>query len=231
MTFVVDERLLAGCSAALSGRRLLWVVGGAGSGKTTVCRAVSDASGIPVYDMDAGIYGSYHGRFTVSRHPANSAWSSEPNGLGWLLGMTWEEFDAFNRAALVEYLDLLAADLADADPTQPLLVDGGVCNPALLARAIPPQRIVCMSGPERSSAEIWSQEGERAEMKAMVMGLPFGEQAWERFLEFDERITSTIREECVLTGVATCAWSAGESVDCVARRRAELFAMPTRPPL
>ena len=82
--------------------------------------------------MDARIYGSYHGRFSPTRHPANTAWASAPDGLAWLLGLTWDEFDSFNRAALPEYLDLLAEDLDAIELKGALLVDGGLCTPGLL---------------------------------------------------------------------------------------------------
>ena len=109
MRYAINQDYLSHSRAMLSKRdNLYWIVGGSGSGKTTICRALSTSHGIPVYDMDAHIYGSYHGRFTQQRHPVNKAWSSSQNGLAWLLGMSWEEFDNFNRAALPEYLDLLA---------------------------------------------------------------------------------------------------------------------------
>ena len=86
MRFVIDHALLARAQEKLSGRTLLWIVGGAGSGKTTVCQALSARLGLSVYDMDAHIYGSYHGRFNPARHPVNTAWSAAPDGLAWLLG-------------------------------------------------------------------------------------------------------------------------------------------------
>jgi hypothetical protein len=66
--FSIDTHLLAESRAALYGRgRVFWVIGGASSGKTTVCRTPSTKGGIPVYDMDAHIYGTYHARFTHDR--------------------------------------------------------------------------------------------------------------------------------------------------------------------
>src|SRR5512139_217497 len=112
MYFTIDHQLLTQARASLSERkRLYWIVGGAGSGKTSVCQFLSTQFGLLVYDMDAHIYGDYHGRFTEERHPVNWAWSTAENGLAWLLDMSWEEFDGFNQAALPEYLDLLASDL------------------------------------------------------------------------------------------------------------------------
>jgi uridine kinase len=108
MQFNINKILLAQARTALSRRdSLYWILGGAGSGKTTVSQALSAKMGIPVYDMDAHIYGTYHNRFTPERHPVNTAWSSAPDGLAWLLDLSWEEFNQFNQAAVPEYLDLL----------------------------------------------------------------------------------------------------------------------------
>jgi shikimate kinase len=43
---------------------LYWILGGAGSGKTSICQHLSTQFGLPVYDMDAHIYGTYHSRFS-----------------------------------------------------------------------------------------------------------------------------------------------------------------------
>ena len=202
MRFDIDHALLARAQEKLSGRTLLWIVGGAGSGKTTICQALSARLGLPVYDMDAHIYGSYHGRFSPTRHPVNTAWSAAPDGLAWLLGLSWDEFDSFNRAALPEYLDLLCDDLDEMDLTDATLVDGGLCNPGLLAQALPARQIACLAAPELSSVTIWEQTAERAAMKEMITQLPNPEVSWRTFLEFDTRITQTILSECRETGIS-----------------------------
>ena len=162
MRFQVNQELLLQTRAALAGREALyWLVGGAGAGKTTVCNAFATRNGIAVYDMDAHIYGSYHGRFDTVRHPVNTAWSSAPDGLAWLLSMTWEEFDAFNQAALPEYLDLLGEDLAALPYAASIVIDGGICNPGLLAQVLPTRQIICLIAPGQSSAEIWAATAER----------------------------------------------------------------------
>jgi len=140
MEFIINNDLLADARESLLRRdRLYWVVGGAGSGKTSICQALSARFNIPIYDMDAHIYGAYHARFTQERHPVNKAWSTSQNGLAWLLDMAWDEFYIFNQAALPEYLDLLVEDLDAHDPNGSLLVDGGICNPALIAQVISPK--------------------------------------------------------------------------------------------
>ena len=202
MHFDIDLTLLARAHLALAAHpRLYWVVGGSGSGKTTVCPLVAARHGLLLYDMDAHIYGTYHERFSPQRHPANTAWAGAPDSLAWLLDMTWEEFDRFNQAALPEYLDLLVEDLSAMAPTAGVLVDGGIFNPALLARAIPPQRIVCLEAPGQTGAAVWEDDAERLTMKDNFSGFPDPDAAWRKFLTFDENITRTIYDECLQAGI------------------------------
>lgn len=212
--YSINETLLAQSHTVLSGRRgLFWILGGAGSGKTTLCRHLSKRFDIPIYDMDAQIYGAYHSRFTQERHPINYRWSSAQNGLAWLLQMSWDEFDAFHRAALPEYLDLLAEDLRAQDFDAGLLIDGGIWHPALLAKAIPTPQIVCLAAPWLSSAQIWEANAERRAMQEFVHQLPEPEKAWHTFLEFDCRITGTLLRECRENDIAIHVRTANESVD------------------
>jgi hypothetical protein len=219
MCIAVNTDLLAAARRVLADRdRVYWVVGGAGSGKTTVCQALSARFALPLYDMDAQIYGGYHGRFSPDRHPVNTAWARAENGLAWLLAMSWDEFDGFNRAALAEYVDLLAEDLAAQPREAALLVDGGICNPALLVEVIPPHRIVGLAVPGMSSKDVWEGDAKRATMKEMVVQLPDGEDAWRTFLAFDERIHHTILTECHAAGVPICTRRPGEAVEPFAER-------------
>ena len=213
MRFPIDHDLLEQARARLSGRPLFWIVGGAGAGKTTLCQALAARLGLPVYDMDAHIYGSYHGRFSPMRHPANTAWASAPDGLAWLLGLTWEEFDSFNRAALPEYLDLLAEDLDAIELKGALLVDGGLCTPGLLAQVLPAGQIACLAAPDLSSEHIWEGNAERAAMKDAMAHLPDPAAAWRTFLEFDTRITQTILAECRQSGISIYQRHNATSVD------------------
>ncbi len=226
MRFTVDADLLAAARRVLANRdHLYWIVGGAGSGKTTVCQSLSACFDLPVYDMDAHIYGDYHARFTPERHPVNRAWANAENGLAWLLAMSWDEFDSFNRAALAEYLDLLAEDLAGQPSDAGVLIDGGICNPALLAEVLPPRQIVALAVPASSSIEVWEGSAERAAMKEMVAQLPIGENAWQNFLAFDEAITRTILTECSAVGIAVCARRASEPVADFAGRVARVLGL------
>ncbi|MAT96523.1 MAG: hypothetical protein CL608_05215 [Anaerolineaceae bacterium] len=211
--FTVNVDLLTQAKNVLSlHRRLFWIVGGAGSGKSTICQALAEAYGLPVYDMDAHIYGAYHGRFTPERHPVNSQWAAAPNGLAWLLAMSWQQFDAFNQAAVPEYLDLLAEDLANMELDTGILIDGGIANPGLIAQVLPANQIVCLARPGRSSAEIWSENEERLGMKEFVYQLANPEQAWQKFLEFDAQISQTIIQECLANNIPICTRTEAETV-------------------
>jgi hypothetical protein len=226
MPFIINHDLLTLSQAALSEQeRLYWVVGGAGSGKTTICSALSAKFKLPVYDMDAHIYGAYHGRFTQDRHPVNKAWASARDGLAWLLDMSWDEFDSFNQAALPEYLDLLTEDLEASKPSASVLIDGGICNPGLLAQVIPTHQIVCLARPGRSSAEIWNETDERKAMKEAVYQLAKPEEAWRKFLEFDGRITRTILKECRENDIGVCLRGEPESADEFAERVAQVLGI------
>jgi hypothetical protein len=219
MQFAIDKALLAETRDKLSKRTFLyWIVGGAGSGKTTVCWVLSTRLGIPIYDMDAHIYGEYHRRFSPGKHPVNTAWSTANNGLAWLLDMSWDEFDSFNQAALPEYLDLLSEDLDGIEPGAGVLIDGGISNSALLAQVIPARRIACLSAPEQSSAQVWEEASERKAMKEAVYQLPNPEEAWCKFLEFDRRLRHTILDECRESGIPVYLRGKTTSVEELAER-------------
>lgn len=228
--FRVDQELLVQARARLSGRAsLFWVLGGAGAGKSTVCKCLSARYDIPVYHMDDYIYGDYHGRFLPARHPANYAWSTAPDPLAWLLNLAWEEFDAFNRAALPEYLDLFAEDL-DCAPELPLLVDGGLYNPALLVQAVPASQVVCLTMPTLTSEAVWERDQERRAMKEMIYQLPDGERLWQTFLGFDREITNTLLRESKMCGIHVCTRSATEPVADFAERVAQILGIGTGRP-
>lgn len=189
------ELLIAARRVLFPRRRLTWVVGGAASGKSTLCRALSLAWSIPVYDMDEHLYGEYTRLSSIRRHPALSEWFRASDSFAWLLGLTEAAFTAFNRASTAEILDLLAADISGMDGDAPLMVDGGITNPALLAQVMPTSRIVCVATSPALSREVWEGD-ERRWMKAMALALPDGEAAWQRFLRFDELMGETIVTEC-----------------------------------
>ncbi len=138
MQFIVNEAFLAKARTVLADRRrVYWIVGGSCSGKSTLCRNLSAAYDIPVYDMDAQIFGGYQGRYTPERHPASLAWFGADDPLAWALALSLDDWYHLNRATHAEYLDLLADDLLAGDPSGALLIDGGITNPALLAQVMP----------------------------------------------------------------------------------------------
>ena len=205
--------------------RIHWLVGGAGSGKSTVCRELRARLDAVVLDMDSRIYGTYHALFSPSRHPVSSRWSAAGDGLGWLLDMTPVEFDAFNRASLPEYLDLLGRELLTLEDPRLIVVDGGICNPALLATVLEPSRIVCMRREGSDASVLWGEAGARADMRDAVMRLDATGQKWERFLEFDDLITSTAADECAQVGIRVCQWSESDSAHEIANRVAGMLGL------
>ena len=226
MRFEINHDLLKQAAISLSKKRkLYWLVGGAGSGKTTVCQILSKLLGMSLYDMDAKIYGTYHRRFTKERHPVNYEWANAENGLEWLLNMSWDEFNSFNQAALAEYLDLLAEDVRSEDPENSLLIDGGICNPGLLARAIPANQIVCLAREEQSSELIWDENKERRGMKTIIQQLPNPTEAWQTFLEFDTKITQNSLQECADSSIEVCTRSKSESPDVFSKKVAQALGI------
>lgn len=224
MKYRINHNLLSNaCTSLFKRHRLYWVVGGAMSGKSTICQILSDRFGIPIYDMDAHIYGTYHSRFTQERHPANYDWSSAHNGLEWLLSMSWGEFNAFNKAALAEYLDLMAEDMQAQELETPILVDGGICNPGLLTQVIPANQIVCLARKHHSSGHIWKENKERRGMKDLIYKLPKPELAWQTFLEFDKKITRTIQKECRERSIVACIRSENESPENFSAKVAQVL--------
>ena len=207
--FPTNETLIEQARAGLWERHnLLWLIGGSGSGKTTLSRTVAAQADILSYDMDEAFFGRYH--IDPERHPATTAWFAAENSLGWMLSLPWAEFDALYRASNAEMLDLLAADLA-GQPDESLIIDGGITHPSVLARAVPPGRIICLEREEAARAREWETAASRVEMKASVLSLPDGAAMWRRFLEYDRRMTETIGRESRECGLHVLSW--GESTD------------------
>jgi hypothetical protein len=142
-----------------------------------------------------------------------------------MLSLPWEEFDALYRATNAEMLDLLTDDLADR-PDEPLLVDGGITHPSLLARVMPVERILCLERAEAERAGEWETAPGRAAMKAEVLALPDGEAMWRRFLEYDRRMTETIGRESREQGIRVLAWDESTGVDKLVKTISGLSAFP-----
>jgi hypothetical protein len=226
MRFNINNALLTQAYTVLSKRKdFYWILGGAGSGKTTISQALSSKFDIPIYNMDDHIYGTYHSRFIAEKHPVNMAWSKSENGLAWLLDMQWNDFNNFNQAVIPEYLSLLCDDTAMMAPNARLLIDGGICNPSILVQAFPASQIVCLACPGEASTEIWGESGERTGMKEMILQLPNPQEAWLRFLEFDEKITQTILQECQENNIPVFSRTSTETVDTLAAKVANTLGL------
>lgn len=223
--FPLSQHLLNKARAILHKREsIYWIIGGACSGKSTICRAISERYGVAVYDMDEHIYGSYMSLYRPERHPASTAWFTAPNPLAWALSLSWEEWNALNRAADAEYLDLLADDLVAQEP-QPLLVDGGITHPAVLVQAISLRNIVCIEAPDTDRVMAWETSADRAEMRGWIMALPDPGEMWKKFLDFDRLMTETIVAESRENGIAMFSRDGMTSAQGLAGTIAGYFGM------
>lgn len=223
-TFEVDRALLREAAQRLeSVRGLRWVIGGACSGKSAVCQTISRWSDTPVYDMDEHVYGGFLSRYSASRHPASTAWFKRGDGLAWVLSLPWAAFDDLNRATNAEFLDLVAQDLSERFGDQPVLVDGGITHPSVLAAAVDPARIACLSVADAESRRIWAEDEDRSEMRRAVERLPDGAERWATFLTFNERMSATIDREARERGIAVYARTPGVSVEELSRAVAQVL--------
>ena len=231
MQFPLNEVLIAKAHAIMAPRRdVYWIIGAACAGKSTVCRRLADKTGIAVYDMDEHFYGSYMSCYRQERHPAAKTWFSAPNPLAWALSLSWEEFNALNRAALAECLDLFADDLT-TDGERRLLVDGGITHPAVLTRVILPDNVFCIETTAADRVRAWETAKDRAEMRSWVLALPNAAAMWQKFLCFDEMIAQTIAVESHECGIRTFPRDEATSVDELANTIAAHFGVgSTQPP-
>jgi hypothetical protein len=194
--FAVDQELLDKARTVLWERdEIYWIIGGSCTGKSTICRILSEKCGIPVYDMDEYVFDRYMPRFNDDRHPASKAWFSAPNPLAWSLSLSWQDFEAMYKAANAEYLDLLAEDLDSEEFHGPQIIDGGITHPSVLVQAVKPERVICIDTDEESRARTWETSEDRATMKEWILALPEPDDMWAKFLSFDRFITETIVEQ------------------------------------
>lgn len=204
MQFEINEWLLSRARRELAGRQLFWIVGGLGAGKTTVSTALAAQYRLPVYDVDAQAQNLYQARFQPDRHPANTARLSTTHSLSWLLNLSWEDYDQFGRAALVEYLDLLVEDVHATPPDAALLVNGGANAPAVLARALPARQIVALAIPERMRADEWAADPAHQAIKEAIEQLPTPQAMWRKFQDFNHLTHQTIVSECQNLHIPIC---------------------------
>ena len=113
--FAVDIELIDRAGEVLSVHPYVyWILGGAGSGKSTICAELSRACTIPVYDMDEHIYGASFSRYRPERHPANTAWAAAEDGMQWLLAGGVYHPELLSRVIPRERIVSLAASHLDS---------------------------------------------------------------------------------------------------------------------
>jgi len=217
-SFQLNEALLTETGQRLARQEgLFWILGGSCTGKSAVSRWISESTGMETLDMDGLIYGRFMASYTAERHPAASRWFRAKNPLEWALSLSWYEFNALNRAADAEYLDLLARDLGGQRSSEELLIDGGFSHPSVLASIIPASRIVTLAAGDEIRFSIWETDPERAPMKQSVQSVPDGQAMWQKFLYFDEMMNGTIVAESKAAGIPVVRRGEAESVERVAR--------------
>ena len=60
-------------------------------------------------------------------------------------------------------------------------------------------------------------------MKAEVLALPDGETLWQRFLDYDRRLTETLGRESRACGIQIVAWGKDDTVTGLSMRTLNLF--------
>ena len=210
--FPIDEALLASARDRLHAHPgLRFVLGGSGTGKSTVARALGRSSGIEVIDMDSRIYGTWGDRWDAVRHPITLAWLHAPNALAWQLALEPDAFLRFHAAATAEALDLLADELLGATETMPTLVDGGFGSLAVVARAMPSSAIVCLALPPGSSKAVWAAEPDRRRFLELVATAPVADPA-ARFLALDTAMSERFIADARAAGVPVVVRGDGTTV-------------------
>lgn len=225
MHFIVNHDLLRKARAVLAQRRrIYWLLGAAGSGKSTIAQAIAATHSIAVCDMDSLIYGQYQSRYDDARHPAARAWFGAENPLAWVLSLSTAQFDGLLAALDAEILDLYADDLADLPIDQPLLVDGGLAHPAILAQVMPVERIICLEISVAMSDAVW-ESAERNEMKTMIDELPGAPEPWRKFLASNAMITRNMSSESRDNGIRLLPRRDGVTVETLAATVAGEFGL------
>lgn len=215
--YAADISLLARVRGALVALPdLRFVVGGSGTGKSTVCMQLAARSGVEVLDMDARLYGSWHDRFDARRHPANRAWSDAPDPLAWQLALEPATFLAFHEASTAEALDLLVDELHETDSPRPLLVDGGFGSVAVLARAVPVESMVCLSLPAALRANVWTGSADRGAFLEIVARVPGVDDPVGRFLALDRALSVQMVADARAAEIRVVERAFGESIGVTA---------------
>lgn len=216
----MDEALLADVRARLADHPgLRFVLGGAGTGKSTVCAAIADRNPVRLIEVDARLYGSWHGVFDARRHPACHAWSSAADPLAWLVALDPDAFLAWHAASTVEALDLLAVELGAVESDgrdAAILVDGGFGSSAVLARAIPPRHIAVLSLAPAPGGDVWTSSPDRRAFLDVVAGVRGIADPVARFLALDRALSDRIVADAASAGMRIFQRLADTSVAALA---------------
>lgn len=196
--YYLNESLLNQSREILENRKnIYWIVGGSCSGKSTVGKALALKYGMLYYDMDEYIFGKYVRRYSKELHPVSREWFYAENPLDWALSFSsWKENNEFNIAVTAEQLNLFCEDIQEIDESQAILVDGGITNPAILARVLDPQQICCIKIEDDLCIRILEECEERQLMKKMIFELPSPQNKWSKFLMTNILMNNQIEAEC-----------------------------------
>jgi hypothetical protein len=137
--------------------------------------------------------------------------------------MAWVDFADFHRAALAEYLDLLSDELKGS--RGPVIVDGGAWHPTVLVNVLPVERLLCVSAPHLTSMELWEGNESRLAMREYMHSLPDPDQSWRTFLEYDAKITETVRKEAESVGMSVLPRRPLTTVEELADQAQALFGL------
>jgi len=94
--------------------------------------------------------------------------------------------------AVTSYL----TDIQKIDENQAILVDGGITNPAILAKVMDPHKICCIKICDNLCIRIWEDDEERQPMKKMIFQLPSPKDKWSKFLNTNILMNQQIEAEC-----------------------------------
>lgn len=173
--FPVNKGLLTTAVERLAGKKhIYWLLGASCTGKTAACKCLA-SRGIAICDMDSRIFGDYVEKYSETGHPASCAWLKRTDAMQWALSLSWEEFYRLNEATNVEILDLFAEEVQASEETRPLVVDGGLSHPCLLAQVLPLANVLCLQRNEEARSATWESDENKLQMKNMVLSLPNGQ--------------------------------------------------------
>ena len=225
MKYPMNEKLIKNAWEVLYKRRnIYWIVGGACAGKSTVCKAIGERYNIPVYDMDEHVFGKYQSRYTDNQHPASRAWFTATNPLEWALSFaSWEENNQFNIAATAEQISLFCEDVKALDKNQAILVDGGITNPAVLAKVLPLEQQFCLKIEDDICDRIWEESKDRKPMREMIFQLPDPHEKWRKFLLTNRQMNQQIEAECKENNIRVFFRDEKTTVDEILKEVSTLF--------